>query len=430
MSDDPSNTATDAALDHALLAGRLAVLVPAIRKSMFTSVLSITVFSALLARFDPAALGLWLALRLAVSAGCVAGLRRLERAAVGGAEKVRWLAVIMGVSGVVWGAIPAFVRPDAPEWQAVVVLWLFGNQAVVTAVGTPDRSVFLAAIGSVTLVGAATIAIGGGGFGLVLGAILILGGAYSVAIFASLHRTSETAIAARWEAGRLATSLASRQAELESSNERLADLAAHDSLTRLLNRRALTERLTGGREDETLIADGWIGFIDVDHFKDINDTYGHRAGDEVLVALAGRWAGALDAEATLARAGGDEFIVALPSMATGEAAAMAEGLVAALVHPVKTTNDAVQVSCSIGLTAHRADETLAAVLARADEALYQVKVEGRDGWALADAGTDQADEDRGGATTPAVTAADGPAAADVDGEGVERAAEMATGQLR
>ena len=368
----------------ALVAGRLAALVPAVQRSMYTSVLSITVFSALLVRFNPVGLGIWLVLRLAVSAGSVLALRRLGPASSPAAIKVRWLAVLMGVSGAAWGAIPIFVRPEAPEWRAVVILWLFGNQAVVTAVTSPSRPVFLAAIGSVTIVGAIGTAATGGGFGLVLAAILVLGGVYSVAIFASLHRTVETAISSRLEASRLADSLAARQAELESTNDALTELASHDSLTGLLNRRSFTERITGASPTEALTGSGWIGFIDIDRFKEVNDTNGHRAGDEVLITLARRWSALVDAAGgSIARAGGDEFIVALPSTRADEADGLARRLVESLADPIRIDADVITVTCSIGFTHHGDGEPLTTVLARADAALYSVKTGGRNGWTMA-----------------------------------------------
>ncbi|MEL6981564.1 MAG: GGDEF domain-containing protein [Actinomycetota bacterium] len=376
-----TNQATD--LADPILAGRVAGLIPAVQRSMYTSVLSITVFGALLVRFNPIGLGIWLVVRLAVSAGCVAGLKRLEQSSRLPEAKIRWTALAMGISGAVWGAIPAFVRPEAPEWRAVVILWLFGNQAVVTAVASPAQPVFLAAIGSVTAVGAVGILVGGGSFGLVLAALLVLGGVYSVAIFAPLHRTVTTAISASWESNRLAESLAARQTELESTNLALTYLASHDNLTGLLNRRAFTEHLTGGAEAETLARSGWIGFVDVDNFKQVNDTHGHRAGDDVLVAVARRWAPLLaGCGGAIARAGGDEFTIALPPCTPEEAEHIAEQLLRSLVDPIQTNRAVIPVTCSIGLTPHHGGEPLAAVMARADSALYAVKAKGRNAWAV------------------------------------------------
>ncbi|MEM7272720.1 MAG: GGDEF domain-containing protein [Actinomycetota bacterium] len=376
-------------LTDALQRGRVGALIPAVRKSMFTSGVSVVMFSVILFRFSPTGLAAWLAIRLLVSACCVAALDRLTAPGRRVQDQLRWLVGIMGVSGVVWGLIPAFVRPDSPEWAAVVVLWLFGNQSVVTAVASPARPVFLAAIGSVTLVGAVAIGIGGDSFDLVLAALLMLGGVYSVAIFASLHRTVEAAINARWEVSSLAESLAARTAELESTNEVLADLASHDALTRLLNRRAFTELMTGGSETESLRGEGWIAFADIDHFKSVNDTHGHRAGDEVLVAVARRWSAALGEDATVARAGGDEFIIALPPGTVADAGEAATRMRDALTAPVKTGAAVIPVTCSIGLTEYGDGESLRTVLARADRALYVTKAAGRDGWELEPAQTDR-----------------------------------------
>ncbi|GAA0918427.1 sensor domain-containing diguanylate cyclase [Virgisporangium aurantiacum] len=147
--------------------------------------------------------------------------------------------------------------------------------------------------------------------------------------------------------------------------------AHHDELTGAMNRRALfaeTNRLAGTPYSALV--------IDVDHFKGINDTFGHNAGDEALRAIVGVIRGRLRATDLLCRLGGDEFAVVLPGVGTGGAASLAADLQAGCRS--STVSAPVTLSLSIGIAAgHRDPDGLDAVLTRADEALYEAKRAGR-----------------------------------------------------
>jgi diguanylate cyclase (GGDEF)-like protein len=157
---------------------------------------------------------------------------------------------------------------------------------------------------------------------------------------------------------------------------RRASSAVRDSLTRLPNRRgfdlAMDDALTAiGRSGAPLS----VALVDVDHFKAINDTRGHAAGDEVLQFAAARWRQVLPAGAVLARHGGDEFALLLPGMRGPEALTLVERL--------RTSTDRVSVSC--GVAERRAGESASQLLRRADAALYQAKAAGRGRSRLEDA---------------------------------------------
>lgn len=380
---------TERQLPHdALEAGRVAALVPAVHRSFLTSLLSITIFSALLYQHSTRGLLVWLGLRLAVSVGSTLSLRRL-RADQYSAATVRTLTIIMGISGVVWGLIPLLIRPEAPEWQAVVVLWLFGNQSVITVVCSPSRPVFVAAIGTVTVIGAGATASQGGSFNFVLAAVLLLGGVYSVSIFAALHRSVTAAIGGQLKARDLASSLQEQQVELSAANDALSKLANSDPLTRLPNRRAFEHQLVDGQG--RLRAEGWLGIIDIDHFKSINDTYGHGVGDHVLSVAASRWRGMLPDDALLARLGGDEFTVYFSSRSSDEARLVGQRLLAVFNDPIAVDNKpAVEISCSIGMVSVEAGQPISAGLAGADSALYEVKGGGRRDVVVRDGSDDSA----------------------------------------
>jgi two-component system cell cycle response regulator len=165
---------------------------------------------------------------------------------------------------------------------------------------------------------------------------------------------------------------------LLDANRRLARQALTDHLTGLANRRH------GGRQLEREIAlcvrHGRLLAlvrVDVDHFKAINDSHGHQAGDEVLVEVARRLAGAVRTGDELARWGGDEFVAILPDTDKAGAARAAERLRAAVAAaPVRAGDMELAVTISAGW-AHWAGDTPDDLLARADRALYRAKDAGR-----------------------------------------------------
>lgn len=355
---------------------RVAALEPAIRKSMLSSAISIAVFGALLVAQSPVGLAIWIGLRFVVSTVIVKALPWCTTTAGTALAAKKRLAVAMALSGLVWGVIPLFVRPDEPEWRAVVVLWLFGNQSVVTAVCSASRRVFLAASGSVTVVGALSVLSYGDSFSLILAAILLLGGVYSLSIFGAMHQAVNAAITGQLEAASLAESLASQQRELEAANRELARLASRDDLTGLLNRRSFFERIVD--EHDKARNDGWLASLDLDHFKIVNDTHGHAAGDQVLQIVATRWMRAIPRNAMLARTGGDEFLCWFAATDRDEAHAFAARLAATVSDSIVLPDGtSIDVSCSIGVTAVRANESFNESAARADLALYRVKDRGR-----------------------------------------------------
>jgi diguanylate cyclase (GGDEF)-like protein len=143
-----------------------------------------------------------------------------------------------------------------------------------------------------------------------------------------------------------------------------------DPLTRVANRRgldrALDSAITRARADSEPLV---IAMIDVDHFKQVNDSQGHQAGDRLLERLATTWKHLLRDGDGLARFGGDEFVVVLPGCPADEASTILERLREAA---------AGVATCSVGATVWQLDETASMVLSRTDFALYEAKRAGRD----------------------------------------------------
>lgn len=171
--------------------------------------------------------------------------------------------------------------------------------------------------------------------------------------------------------------LESWQTHLQSENETLAHQASHDSLTGLPNRAFFEGRLMRAlRNANKLNERVAVLFLDSDRFKEINDNFGHAAGDAVLVAVADRVRGQLRDEDLVARLGGDEFAVLLtPLHKTEDAEGIADKILASMDQPIQLPGSAqVLTSLSIGIAVYPDHgATPGALLNAADAAMYQAK---------------------------------------------------------
>ncbi|MFJ4692004.1 putative bifunctional diguanylate cyclase/phosphodiesterase [Streptomyces sp. NPDC088766] len=178
---------------------------------------------------------------------------------------------------------------------------------------------------------------------------------------------------------------------------RLRHLQMHDPVTRLPNRTLFFERVTGALEAESFEQGGTgrIGlcYLDLDGFKAVNDTLGHRVGDQLLAAVAERLtACAQEAGRTrpgvplVARLGGDEFALLVEdSTGTEQLADLAESVLKALQAPFDLSGQRLNVSASIGVVErHAAGTTATGLMQAADTTLYWAKVDGKDRWTLFD----------------------------------------------
>jgi diguanylate cyclase (GGDEF)-like protein len=189
------------------------------------------------------------------------------------------------------------------------------------------------------------------------------------------HRLSEQATALQ----ALNASLATEIEERTRLTEELQRTATIDSLTGAYSRRHLFDLGVAilrqhARTGEPLSA----LIIDLDHFKRINDTLGHGAGDTVLRHFAEICRGAVRKNDVFARYGGEEFVILLPGSGITEAIEIAERIRTALAdRPIMTDTGEVAVTASAGAATHDREGTLERLLARADAALYEAKRAGR-----------------------------------------------------
>lgn len=169
--------------------------------------------------------------------------------------------------------------------------------------------------------------------------------------------------------------------ELIAAREAQRFLATHDVLTRVQNRRAIMEH---AREQLASMSVSNAPFsvimFDIDHFKAINDTYGHQMGDSVLREVAQRLDGVMDGDNAIGRFGGEEFLITLPAMHAETAMMIAEQYRAYIADiPVVVDDEYITVTASFGvatLDESRVDG-LDSLIARADAALYRAKANGR-----------------------------------------------------
>jgi len=175
--------------------------------------------------------------------------------------------------------------------------------------------------------------------------------------------------------------------------EQLMQLARKDTLTGIANRRMfgemLNQALERARRRSSTLA---LAYLDIDHFKSINDSFGHGTGDEVLKEFARRLAASVRATDTPARLSGDEFVIVLEDIvgAPEEVERIGAKIVQAVrAPPFATAQGPLVVTASVGIAVWQPNQSQEQLLAAADSALYTAKRRGRDGYAVYDEAEDQ-----------------------------------------
>ena len=175
-------------------------------------------------------------------------------------------------------------------------------------------------------------------------------------------------------------------AELAQSNAALKQDANHDELTGLPNRKLFQERLKQSIEwaekHEKFVG---VMFLDLDGFKEVNDTLGHASGDILLQHVANRLSGSLRGSDTVARLGGDEFTVVLPGIPSiTDAERVAQKIVKTLSDPFELEEGTVSVTTSLGICLYPTHgDQLDALIHLADEAMFEAKKQGKNCYCIA-----------------------------------------------
>jgi two-component system, cell cycle response regulator len=173
------------------------------------------------------------------------------------------------------------------------------------------------------------------------------------------------------------------QTKLLKTQYTLSHLATHDPLTGILTRRAILEQLakeisrSDRHKDCTNCKSLSIGYLDIDHFKQINDVYGHQVGDEILKKFVDILASQLRAYDSFGRLGGDEFLVIAPGTATENCLHLFERLAKSIsLSRIVTGPGVVTITVSIGVVCVGIEDGLDKLLDAADSAMYQAKRQG------------------------------------------------------
>ncbi len=168
------------------------------------------------------------------------------------------------------------------------------------------------------------------------------------------------------------------------AEEAMRYLAYHDMLTGLANRVMLENELASALSHADRHGDRvGVVFLDLNDFKPVNDTYGHAIGDHVLREVADRLAGAVRQTDTVARPGGDEFVVLLPRLKDPEdLSRVASALASEIEKPIVVGSITISVSASVGIALHVPGEDAETLLTRADLAMYASREQGVPGWEL------------------------------------------------
>jgi diguanylate cyclase (GGDEF)-like protein len=189
------------------------------------------------------------------------------------------------------------------------------------------------------------------------------------------------------EIGHLTQAFNRLLAKLVDNQAALARMAHHDSLTGLPNRKLLDDRLqqtlVRAKRNVSQVA---LLYLDLDGFKNLNDTLGHEAGDQALQEIARRLLGLVRETDTVARMGGDEFVLLAADFedpAQGAALTLAQRCIEAIAVPLQLRDSRISIGVSIGIALGSGDETPQALLGAADKAMYQAKQGGRGSYVVA-----------------------------------------------
>ena len=278
-------------------------------------------------------------------------------------------------TGLAWGSLAVIGLPSARhvDLRAVYLLFVCGTSATYV-VGASARRLYYytSQLPMLVLVAAAFMSQGDR-------VTRLLGWAVPIyfAVMTSLHHEVHGVVVSEFQ---LRERNDEASARLREANTRLAKQALRDELTGLPNRAAFADQLeravAAARRDSSLIG---VLYFDIDHFKFVNDSLGHRAGDELLVGVAERVLSFMRRSDMLARLGGDEFTMLLDRLHDGsEAIAIAERVAECFAAPFEISGRRFNVSASIGIATNLnpADDA-ETLLSNADAAQYRAKEGGR-----------------------------------------------------
>ena len=354
---------------------------PIIFSPLAAAILSLTLWQAA----DRPLLVGWTIGLVVIAAGRVMLVGRFARAPQDSVDVRRWERIFVTsivVVDVWWGIGAVALLPTGLTERAVVFTFVMLMAGGHTASYSAHPATVVIGVLALTLPITVAFAFKADGFHLALAFVAVM---YVAASFRSIKTLSFFFN----RSYRLSS-------ELQQEKERAEQLARIDFLTALLNRRAFYEAAETALEVAKRYGRSvCLVMLDIDHFKSINDRFGHAAGDAVIQSVAARIRIEVRAGDVVGRLGGEEFAVLLPETTMDDAATIAERI-RANVQMLVVSQDAqaIRFTISAGVAAVRADDTLATVLAASDAALYDAKRSGRNRVICAGAHDPQFERDR------------------------------------
>ncbi|MEO7398447.1 MAG: diguanylate cyclase, partial [Ilumatobacteraceae bacterium] len=287
--------------------------------------------------------------------------------------------------GMAWGVSLLVPDPEDIEMLLIFVVLAYGASAFGTSLCIPRTDLYLAL--QVPLVGLGVVALltSNDDTVLIVAVLAVLYFAFATLIHRIANRHVRETIEAAWRTNALMQNLACEHALLLNANASTSELngllahqATHDPLTGLFNRRGAIDALEaaiGAADDQHPVG---LLYLDLDRFKHINDSLGHRGGDQFIAVIADRLGRSIDPGATAGRIGGDEFIAVLPQSDLGASMAVAMRIASVLGQPVHAEGREVPSSVSIGVAVGPLHgETVSELLRHANAALHRAKGAGR-----------------------------------------------------
>ncbi|MEP7202906.1 MAG: EAL domain-containing protein [Ilumatobacteraceae bacterium] len=344
---------------------------------------------------DVARLEIWVGAAIAATVLLTTGTTAYRRSAAGstshaaaGVPTPRWIVRLLRTSlmsmGVVFGMTTWVASAASVEMVMLFAVFPTTAAAIAAMLTAGRRDMFasllapMAVLSTFTLATSADIRLRG------LAMLWVFYAAALTMIHSILSKTARTAIALQKTSEDLLAEIERDQLQLTETNaqlavsiEQLTHQATHDALTGLLNRRGMFETL------ETLIGEQstepvGVLFLDLDRFKSVNDTIGHRGGDHFLRIVADRIERCVTTNGVAGRIGGDEFVIALPDATEQTTVAVAHQLQGVLAQAIHAAGRELPSSVSIGIAhAPTHGRNVSEVLANANLALYRAKSTGR-----------------------------------------------------
>ena len=311
---------------------------------------------------------------------------RRDRAAGGdGLGSINWLRIATVAVGLAWGISLFVPQPGNTEATLIFVVYVYGASAFGVWLTSASTDLYLCL--QLPLIAAAVAALFTSGQRelITVGLLALLYFAVATLIHRIAHRNARETIEAAWRTNRLMEGLAAEHELLVGANtsaselnQLLAHQATHDPLTGLFNRRGAIDSLEAALAVASDRVPVGLLYLDLDRFKHINDTLGHRGGDQFIAVIADRLARSIDPGATAGRIGGDEFIAVLPNCDLGSSMAVATRIASVLGQPVHAEGREVPSSVSIGVAVGPDHGVGSSELLRhANAALHRAKGAGR-----------------------------------------------------